>query len=283
MRKLSAIISIFLLTATFAAAQASASFQNQVAEISKGKDRIERRAAILKRLEAIGVRYCVEPVTLNVESGKGWNIIAEIPNPKATKTIMLGAHYDRVNEGAGANDNASGSAAVLETLAALKAKPLQNYAVKAAFWDLEEIGLVGSKEYVKVRQASELPTVYFNFDIFGYGDTLWVYTTDENSTSSKALLDAGKSMSFPVTLAKKYPPSDHLSFAAAKVETLGFALVGREEIEAILKVFAGEKPEKMPRIMSIIHSANDTADKIDANAAAKALPVVEQAIRNLDK
>jgi aminopeptidase S len=283
MRKVCAIISIIFLMVVFATAQPGASFLNQVNEISKGSDSAGRGAAIRKRLESIGVKYCVEPFTAGEKIG--WNIIAEIPNPKATKTIMLGAHYDRIETGAGAIDNASGSAAVLELLTALKAKPLQNFAVKAAFFDLEEIGLVGSQEYIKARQVSELPTVFLNFDVFGYGDTLWVLTTDDKSKLAQSVSDAAKAANFSASIGTKYPPSDHLSFIKAKVETLSFSLVGKDEIENILKVFAGEnlKPEQMPRVMSIIHSTNDTADKIDANAVAKALPVVEQAIRNLDK
>lgn len=281
MKKLFAVISIIFLSVVFASAQNGASFLSQVTEISKGADTAGRGAAIRKRLEAIGVKYCVEP--FKAQGKTGWNIIAEIPNPKATKTLMLGAHYDKVEKGAGVIDNASGSAAVLELLAALKAKPLQNFAVKAAFFDLEEIGLEGSKEYIKARKAGELPSIYFNFDVFGYGDMLWVYSSDEKSKSAQALSDAGKALNFPVTIAKQYPPSDHLSFAEAKIETLGFGLVGSDEMEGILKVFAGETLEKKPRVMTIIHSDNDTPDKIDANAVAKALPVVEQAIRNLDK
>jgi hypothetical protein len=36
-------------------------------------------------------------------------------------------------------------------------------------------------------------------------------------------------------------------------------------------------------VLTIIHSPNDTPDKVDGAAIARALPVVEQAIRLMDK
>lgn len=283
------IIAFVLLFASPAFGQMTAEgFSKSIGEITGGANSMERGAQIREELEKIGVKFTFEPFTATVRNGnemKGWNIIAEIPNPKATKTLLLGAHYDRVSQGKGAVDNASGAAAILELLKALKANPLQNYAVKVAFWDLEEVGLVGSNEYIKARTESELPTIYINFDVFGYGDTLWLWTQKEGTAFSKAVGEAAKKANVKTQIGTQYPPSDHLTFAETKTETYSFSLIGGDEIPSILREFKGEslKQNEIPRVLQIIHSNNDTADKTDANAVAKALPVIEQAIRKLDK
>jgi aminopeptidase S len=256
----------------------AARFVAQVGAISAGSDTKARGAAITKRLDELGIAYHVEPFTYDNRPGE--NIVAELlPAGKATTQLMLGAHYDRVKEGQGAVDNASGSAAVLELLAAFKQKPLEGHAVTAVFFDLEEIGLRGSAEFIKARKEKPLPAIFINFDVFGYGDTLWAMSSREKALADSSVKAAAKAAKFPLEIGSKYPPSDHLSFIKAKVETLSFSLIDGSEIPAILKVFNGEAPEKMPRVLTIIHSANDTPDKIDGAAVARALPVVEAAIR----
>lgn len=282
------IIWLVLLFASLAFGQTTAeNLSKSIGEITVGANSYERGAQIREELEKIGVKFTFEPFSAKGRRDgaemHGWNIIAEIPNPKATKTIMLGAHYDKVSKGNGAVDNASGSVAILELLKAFKANPLNNYSLKIAFWDLEENGLIGSREYIKARTESELPAIYINFDVFGYGDTLWLWTQKEETNFTKAVDETAKSANVKSVIGKQYPPSDHLTFAETKTETYSFSLINGDELPNLLKVLKGEKSNEMPRVLQIIHSNNDTADKIDANAVAKALPVVEQAIRKLDK
>ncbi|MGZ5436689.1 MAG: M28 family peptidase [Pyrinomonadaceae bacterium] len=254
---------------------------NEVSAISAGADTKARGTAIKTRLDALGIKYRIEPFMHADRQGE--NIVVDLPSAGATKQLMLGAHYDRVSQGQGAIDNASGSLAVLELLAALKAKPLKNFAVVAAFFDLEEIGLRGSENYIKAREGKPLPAVFINFDVFGYGDTLWAMTADEKSSSATTVKTAAAAAKVPLQIGAQYPPSDHLSFIRAKVETLSFSLIDGKEIPSILKVFNHEVPDQAPRVLTIIHSPNDTPDKVDGAAIARALPVVEQAIRLMDK
>ena len=109
-----------------------------------------------------------------VSSGEGYfhyfhpnfrNILAVIPGSDEqlkNEYVLVGGHYDHVGFGNqtnsrgpfgvvhnGADDNASGTAGVLEiaqALAGLTAKPKRS--VLIAFWDGEEKGLLGSKHYV---------------------------------------------------------------------------------------------------------------------------------------
>lgn len=277
-------LSVLAQTATPPARDVAATVKTQVGAIAAASDTSQRGAAIILRLEHLGLKYRFEEFESKSRSGfavMGKNIIAEIKTDGAKKTLLIGAHYDRVAKGKGAVDNASGSAAVLELLTALKAKPLKNYNVIAAFFDQEEVGLVGSAKYIEAHK-NNLPTVAINFDVFGYGDTLWVMTQKESSNSAKAVKEAAQASGFPLVIGSQYPPSDHLSFIDAKVETISFSLIGRDEIEPTLKAFKGELTGPLPKVLTVIHSDGDTMDKIDGAAVAKAMPTVEQAIRNLD-
>ena len=113
------------------------------------------------------------------------NILAVIPgsDPQLkNEFILVGGHYDHVGFGNrtnsrgpfgvvhnGADDNASGTAGVLEVaeaLAALKTKPKRSILI--AFWDGEEKGLLGAKHYVDYPAVS-LSKIRFhlNADMIG--------------------------------------------------------------------------------------------------------------------
>ncbi len=257
-----------------------AAFENRVAAITLGADSAARRAAITAQLTALGIPYRLE--NFNAAGGKGVNILATLPAPAAAeKEILLGAHSDRVDVGQGAVDDASGDSAVIELLAAFKRTPLKAYRLSAAFFDLEEKGAVGSGAYVAAHRHS-LPAVYLNVDVFAYGDTLWVGSQNAQSPSARAMTEAAAASRFPLVLGPDYPPGDDGTFVAAKVETLGIALIDGREIEGILAFFHGRPPDPLPRAVTILHSANDTPDKIAGPDAARALPVLERAIRLLD-
>jgi Zn-dependent M28 family amino/carboxypeptidase len=94
------------------------------------------------------------------------NVIAETRRGNPDNVVMLGAHLDSVFEGAGINDNGSGSAALLEMAKLMKRAHIANK-VRFAWWGAEEAGLVGSTEYVQRLTEEELARikVYLNFDM----------------------------------------------------------------------------------------------------------------------
>ena len=96
------------------------------------------------------------------------NVIAETRRGNPDNVVMVGAHLDSVFEGAGINDNGSGSAALLE-MAKLLSRAHVNNKVRFAWWGAEEAGLVGSTEYVQRLSEEELAKikVYLNFDMIG--------------------------------------------------------------------------------------------------------------------
>lgn len=99
------------------------------------------------------------------EQTQTFNVIAETRRGD-DNVVMAGAHLDSVFEGAGINDNASGSAALLELALQMKRAHPRNK-VRFAWWGAEEAGLVGSTYYVENLPPEEKARikVYLNFDM----------------------------------------------------------------------------------------------------------------------
>ena len=131
------------------------------------------------------VRLVVDAEVVVTES---FNILADSAG-RADRTVVVGAHLDSVDEGAGINDNGSGSAAILETaiqLAASGNAPTNR--VRFAFWGSEEDGLVGSEYYVSQltkRQIKE-HAVNLNFDMVASPNFVrFVYDGDGSAFGTK--------------------------------------------------------------------------------------------------
>lgn len=84
------------------------------------------------------------------EPPKPWrNIIVEIPGTtRPDEVLVFGAHFDAVVRSPGADDNGTGTVALLEMARLLKDRPMQR-TLRLVFFNLEEVGLVGSRAYVQ--------------------------------------------------------------------------------------------------------------------------------------
>src|SRR5439155_11922969 len=121
----------------------------------------------------------------------GRNVIAylpanpesRIPNPAQKPSVIVGAHYAHRGHGTrgtslatkdeagqihhGADDNASGTAAVMAIAAAVAKQPHRRN-ILFTLWSGEEIGLVGSSAFVnKPPIPLEQVAAYVNFDMVG--------------------------------------------------------------------------------------------------------------------
>ncbi|MCF2572250.1 M28 family peptidase [Brevibacterium sp. UCMA 11754] len=113
-----------------------------------------------------------------------WNVVAETKAGDHDNVQMFGAHLDGVREGPGANDNGSGSAALLASAEALAEQPTEaDNAIRFGWWAAEEVGLVGSTHYVESLGDAELSKVksYMNFDMIG-SDNYIVGTLDSDGS-----------------------------------------------------------------------------------------------------
>ncbi|WP_160712249.1 M28 family peptidase [Chitinophaga solisilvae] len=98
----------------------------------------------------------------------GTNVIGFIDN-KAAKTVIIGAHYDHAGTGfRGADDNASGIAALLEITRLLKSSSVKNHNFLIVAFSGKEQGLSGSR-YFTAHSPVDLAQVNYmiNLDMIG--------------------------------------------------------------------------------------------------------------------
>jgi Zn-dependent M28 family amino/carboxypeptidase len=132
-------------------------------------------------LSAAGSTAFVE--VLPPETRTDFNVIAELPGENDDNVVMSGAHLDSVTEGPGINDNGSGSAALLETALMMAEHEPQN-TVRFAWWAAEELGLIGSTDYVEGLSQAERDRIalYLNCDMVGSPNYIFmVYDADEST------------------------------------------------------------------------------------------------------
>jgi Zn-dependent M28 family amino/carboxypeptidase len=136
--------------------------RNLAGERYSESDRSSTRTYIVEQLEAAGF----VPVAQEFEGGV--NIFAErsLTDPEAG-SILLAAHYDTVPGAPGADDNASGVAAVLEAARLLGGRSTTR-TLQVAFFDLEELGAIGSLAFVARDNNLENLQGAIILDMVGY-------------------------------------------------------------------------------------------------------------------
>ena len=158
--------------------------------------------------------------------------------------VYIGGHYDSVSAGPGANDDASGVAAVLEAARVLGTKGHRTKAtLKFIAFGAEETGLDGSYWYVveNEEEVSSMGIGMINLDMVGVGDTLllgnigWGGDSLEDYTGEKA-----SAMGMPWEPFTAGTNSDHTYF----------------EMVGVPAVFLHHSPDPY------YHTAEDTPDKI---------------------
>ncbi|MFV8751940.1 M28 family metallopeptidase [Nannocystaceae bacterium ST9] len=112
-------------------------------------------------------------VERHVSALGGTNVIGtRVGSAPELPAIVVGAHYDHIPGCAGADDNGSGVAAVLELARVLgKSEPAWTRTLMIACWDQEELGLLGSRAWADDAFAKGAKIdLYVNFDAMGYAD-----------------------------------------------------------------------------------------------------------------
>jgi aminopeptidase YwaD len=176
------------------------------------------------------------------------NLIAEIDGRKKSDScLVIGAHIDSVDT-PGANDNATGVAALLEIAANLVLyQPIFN--VRLVFFGAEEIGLHGSRYYVSRMTADDREgcIAMINLDTIGSGGNLGLYFSSMNP--SKELVDYFSTLVSEtdlVSFSDSIESADHAEFAAVGIESIFLMSVPADQI----------------------HTEKDTIDRVDMERVA---------------
>jgi hypothetical protein len=155
--------------------------------------------------------------------------------------VVLGAHFDHLGRGTfgaldpqagnavrnGADDNASGTAAILELARLLRANPGRRSVAVVAFSG-EELGLLGSQHFVANPPApfsSDSVSAMLNFDMVGRvrNGRLLVFGTGTAGEWPEILQTANSDSQFTLALVPDgFGPSDHSSFYARRIPVLHF-------------------------------------------------------------
>ena len=168
------------------------------------------------------------------------NVAGILPGWREDEYVVIGAHYDHLGRGRfgsraekpgqihnGADDNASGTAAMLEVMRSLAAGPRLRSSVLFVAFSAEESGLIGSNYFVK---HSPVPTdkmlAMINLDMVGRvrKQTLFVGGGGTRADFESVLkkIDDASTLSFKSIGQGGFGPSDHQSFAKQRVPVLFF-------------------------------------------------------------
>jgi Zn-dependent M28 family amino/carboxypeptidase len=196
----------------------------------------------------------------------GANVVATLP---ATilgtmgdgKGIIVGAHFDTVSGSPGANDNASGTVAVLGVAKLLAAVSCRTAPVTIAFFDQEELGLFGARAYAMSIDPDTIEAVHTIDQVAWDDDGDRRFELEAGTAALNAeWTSAAGTVGVPVT---KVPTegTDHEAF-----RDLGFAAIGLTE------EFVGNdtSPHR--------HLATDTTDTVDLAYLAFAVKLAAQVV-----
>jgi hypothetical protein len=101
--------------------------------------------------------------------------------PAGKKALLLSAHYDSVRRGPGAGDDASGVAAILEGLRALKAMPPPERDIIVLINDGEEVGLHGADVFASEHPWARDVGVVLNFEGRGNSGPSFMFETSDGN------------------------------------------------------------------------------------------------------
>ena len=200
------------------------------------------------------------------------NVIGYIKVKGATEWVIIGAHYDHLGRGKGsgsslarageegkihpgADDNASGTAMVMEIAAALAkehAEHPEKFRRNMAFalWSGEESGLLGSSAFVEKPPLDMKNVVaYINADMVGRlrENKLLVQAVGSSKSWPRIIEKRNVAAGFALTLQEDpYLPTDVTSFYPKRIPVLNFFTGSHEDY----------------------HRPTDTADKINAEGIA---------------
>ncbi len=209
---------------------------------------------IARQLELLGLEPAGEDGTFfqslplassinpHAPSGTGRNVVALLRGDdpdRRTEIVIVGAHYDHLGRGPfgslepdaneihnGADDNASGVAALLETADRLVHRQPPARSILFIAFTGEEFGLLGSAHYTRSPTIPlERAVAMLNLDMVGRLGTgpLIVYGIDTAAEWEELVSGTAAELGLEVAFnGSGYGPSDHTSFYSSDIPVLHF-------------------------------------------------------------
>ncbi|GAA4239847.1 M28 family metallopeptidase [Actinomadura meridiana] len=154
----------------------------------------------------------------------------------ANKAVIVSAHYDTVPGSPGANDDGSGAVLCLELARVLRNLPTRQ-AIRICLWGSEELGLVGSRHYVKQLDDEGVKQItgVFQNDMVGTShpaaETYWLLSLDgSDNTTTVAVKDAARRLGHldQVRGPTARGSSDHESFSERGIAAGNYSWRGND-------------------------------------------------------
>ena len=140
------------------------------------------------QIVTMGYEYMAQPFTMTSADGVtpcyGENLIFS-KQGASDRVIVVGAHYDCVEQTFGTDDNASGVGVLLE-LASIYSTKESPYTIRFVLFSAEEPGCLGSQYYVDNLSQEERDRIacMINIDTIAAGDNMYLYggTVDDSGS-----------------------------------------------------------------------------------------------------
>lgn len=254
---------------------------------ARAADWVERQLAF--------IGYAVESQQYRLAGFPAWNFEAEVPGRSSDEIVLVGAHYDSAMNTPGANDNASGVAALLALARRFYGRPMDRTVRFVAFaaeeWPFFQTEKMGSWVYARMcRKRGDRLVAVINLETIGY------YT------------DAPGSQRYPLIVGPLYPKTGN--FVAIVGDPTSAELVRR-----VVAAFRQSEPfpcegAALPRLVRAIglsdhwafwqegypavmvtdtamfrypyyHRPEDTAEKIDYDRLARVVRGLQHVVEAL--
>ena len=266
--------------------------------LTAGATNEARFEALTAMLRSRGLTFTVEPFTIEKPVGReprteGRNVVVTLGD--GPRDVVIGAHYDavRLADGSlsrGAIDNAASSVMLISLAETLRAEQLP-VRIRVVWFDMEEIGFLGSAEYLK-QHATDRIAAMLNFDVNAYGDTIMFGPAGrpESAALRRAFVQTCAAEDIPCVGFAEMPPSDDRSFVRAGVPTLSIAIVPAVDVHQLwlmmnARADSGLAQGMVPAILRTIHTPEDNPDKLSEVAMLRvrrfALSLVRSIARSL--
>ena len=151
--------------------------------------------------------------------------------------------------------------------------------VRVVWFDMEELGLIGSRQYVK--QGGARIVGMLNFDINAYGDTILFGPSEREDTLAlrRSLLQTCAAQDIGCVRFAQMPPGDDRSFVGAGIPALSIGMLPALEAHQLWLMMNGGASSGLaqgmaPDIIKTIHTSGDTSAKVDGEAMARAVRFV---------
>lgn len=253
----------------------------RLVEVLDGKTNAARRRALEQALEMHGIPSRVH--AFDGPAGPGHTIEIELGQGDAV--LVLAAHYDRVPESGGANDNASCVAALLEAYRMLAGQgPPPQLKVRMIFFDGEERDLAGSRAYVEARDLAPIKGV-ISLELCGIGDAVGIWDIAEGLADSAVVEAIARAARAEGVYHGTHGPvprfsSDHWPFQKRGIPAVGLTVLPRAD-EEVLRAYVAD-PNALrwlfrfmrPTIFQTYHSPADVSATIEPKALAMAARLV---------